>query len=163
MDSEPFLPEITRDPGDLSACAVLMAATDPWITLGVGYDVCLKAFEGECKEVYIVRSAGEIAGFAVLQVCGTFSGYVQTICLGEKFRNRGLGTRLLEFCEKRTLEFSPNLFICVSSFNAGAIRLYKKFGFKLVGELENFVVDGFTELLLRKTVGQRVGYKPSVS
>ncbi len=160
MDSEPLMPEITRNPDDLSKCAAMMAATDPWITLGADYDVCLKAFEGTCKEIYVVRSGSEIAGFAVLQVCGTFSGYIQTICLGEKFRNRGLGTSLLEFCEKRTLEFSPNLFICVSSFNEGAIRLYKKFGFKLVGELENFVVDGFTELLLRKTVGQRVGYKP---
>jgi ribosomal protein S18 acetylase RimI-like enzyme len=163
MDSEPLIPEITRNPADLRICAELMAATDPWITLGAKYDVCLKSFEGECKEVYVIRSGREIAGFAVLQVCGTFSGYIQTICLGEKFRNRGLGSMLLEFCEKRSLEFSPNLFICVSSFNEGAIRLYKKFGFKLVGELENFVVDGFTELLLRKTVGQRVGYKPNRS
>jgi ribosomal protein S18 acetylase RimI-like enzyme len=163
MDSEPLIPEITRNPADLRMCAELMAATDPWITLGAKYDVCLKSFEGECKEVYVIRSGREIAGFAVLQVCGTFSGYIQTICLGEKFRNRGLGSMLLEFCEKRSLEFSPNLFICVSSFNEGAIRLYKKFGFKLVGELENFVVDGFTELLLRKTVGQRVGYKPNRS
>ncbi len=29
----------------------------------------------------------------------------------------------------------------------------------LVGELDNFVKKGFTELLLRKTVGPRVGYK----
>jgi hypothetical protein len=32
-------------------------------------------------------------------------------------------------------------------------------GFKLVGELENFVKEGFSELLLRKTVGPRVGYQ----
>lgn len=160
MDSEPFLPEITGNQDDLSKCAAMMAKTDPWITLGVGYEVCLKAFEGGCKEIYVVRYGGEIAGFVVLQVCGAFSGYIQTICIGENFRNRGLGTKLLEFCEKRILEFSPNIFICVSSFNEGAIRLYKNFGFRLVGELENFVVDGFTELLLRKTVGQRVGYKP---
>ena len=51
------------------------------------------------------------------------------------------------------------VFICVSSFNKGAIRLYNNFGFRLVGELENFVKEGFSELLLRKTVGPRVGYE----
>jgi ribosomal protein S18 acetylase RimI-like enzyme len=163
MDIEPFLTEITNDPDDLSRCAQMMATTDPWITLGVGYEICLKAFEGECRETYVVRFGREIAGFVVLQVCGSFSGYIQTICIGDKFRNRGLGTNLLEFCEKRILEFSPNIFICVSTFNEGAIKLYKKFGFKLVGELENFVANGFTELLLRKTVGPRVGYEPSGS
>ena len=50
------------------------------------------------------------------------------------------------------------MFICVSSFNSGAIKLYYEFGFKLIGEMENFVKEGFTELLLRKTVGPRVGY-----
>ena len=29
---------------------------------------------------------------------------------------------------------------------------------ELIGELENFVKEGFTELLLRKTVGPRSGY-----
>jgi ribosomal protein S18 acetylase RimI-like enzyme len=51
------------------------------------------------------------------------------------------------------------VFICVSSFNKDAARLYYKFGFKLVGELDNFIKEGYTELLLRKTVGPRLGYQ----
>jgi hypothetical protein len=39
------------------------------------------------------------------------------------------------------------------------MKLYYELGFKLVGELENFVKEGFSELLLRKTVGPRVGYQ----
>ena len=101
----------------------------------------------------------DIAGFVILQVCGTFSGYIQTICIREDYRGMGFGTKLLEFCEERILKFSPNIFICVSSFNKGAIKLYYKFGFKLVGELDNFIKEGYTELLLRKTVGPRVGYQ----
>jgi ribosomal protein S18 acetylase RimI-like enzyme len=135
-----------------------MAATDPWITLQMDYRQCLKAFEGVCKEIYIIEYENNIAGFIILQVAGTFSGYIQTICIDEAFRGKGLGKILLRFCENRVLKFSPNLFICVSSFNTGAIKLYYEFGFKLVGELDNFVQEGFTELLLRKTVGPRVGY-----
>jgi len=131
----------------------MMSISDPWITLEIDYNQCLKAFEGSEKEIYVVEIEKEIAGFVILQVGGTFKGYIQTICIGETYRGRGLGKKLLQFCEDRILKISPNIFICVSSFNKGAIRLYDEFGFKLVGELDNFVKKGFTELLLRKTTG----------
>ena len=114
--------------------------------------------KGNVRKYILIKYGNEIAGFVILQICGTFSGYIQTICI-VKYRGKGFGTKLLQFCEERILKFSPNVFICVSSFNHGAIKLYYEFGFKLVGELENFVKEGFTELLLRKTVGPRVGYK----
>jgi [ribosomal protein S18]-alanine N-acetyltransferase len=149
---------LTNNPDDFSVCATMMAATDPWITLGMNYEQCIVAFPGECKEIYIIEYEHNIAGFVILQTGGTFSGYIQTICVDKAFRGKGLGRILLRYCEQRVLQFSPNLFICVSSFNEGAIKLYYDFGFKLVGELDNFVKQGFTELLLRKTVGPRVGY-----
>jgi ribosomal protein S18 acetylase RimI-like enzyme len=148
----------TTDSKDFEICAHLMSATDPWITLQMDYGQCLKAFQGDFKEIYIIEYENDIAGFVILQIAGTFSGYIQTICIGETFRGKGLGKTLLRYCEKRVLKISPNLFICVSSFNKGAIKLYNEFGFRLVGELDNFVKEGFTELLLRKTVGPRVGY-----
>jgi ribosomal-protein-alanine N-acetyltransferase len=151
--------EITKNPKDFEVCALMMAETDPWITLDMNFNQCLKAFEGNCKEIFVLRIENSIAGFVILQVCGTFSGYIQTICISEKYRGKGFGTKLLRFCEARILKFSPNVFICVSSFNKGAIKLYYEFGFKLVGELDNFVKEGLTELLLRKTVGPRAGYK----
>jgi ribosomal protein S18 acetylase RimI-like enzyme len=151
---------ITRDPEDIAACARMMLKTDPWITLGLGYDQCLKAFEGDCREIYILRHDKIIAGFVILQVCGTFSGYIQTICISEEYRGKGYGTMLLKFCEERILKFSPNVFICVSTFNQGAAKLYYELGFRLVGELENFIKEGYSEFLLRKTVGPRIGYHP---
>jgi [ribosomal protein S18]-alanine N-acetyltransferase len=150
---------ITKDSGDFEVCAMMMTKTDPWITLDMNKNQCLKAFEGNCKEIYVLKIENSIAGFVILQVCGTFSGYIQTICISEEYRGMGFGTKLLRFCEERILKFSPNVFICVSSFNKGAIKLYYEFGFKLVGELDNFVKEGLTELLLRKTVGPRAGYK----
>jgi ribosomal-protein-alanine N-acetyltransferase len=156
---ENVLIRITTDPADFTVCARMMSLTDPWVTLEMNKEQCQKAFEGGCKEIYVIEQTDKIAGFVILQTCGTFSGYIQTICIDEAYRGRGLGKMLLSFCEERILKFSPNVFICVSSFNKGAIKLYYEFGFKLIGELENFVKEGFTELLLRKTVGQRVGYQ----
>jgi ribosomal protein S18 acetylase RimI-like enzyme len=155
---ERFLIRITNDRYDIERCAKMMFVTDPWITLGMTYEQCLTAFEGNCKEIYVIETESIVAGFVILQVCGTFSGYIQTICIDEAYRGKGFGKKLLLFCEERIHKFSPNVFICVSSFNKGAIRLYNEFGFKLIGELENFVKEGFTELLLRKTIGPRVGY-----
>jgi [ribosomal protein S18]-alanine N-acetyltransferase len=159
MEKNEIIIRLTKDTHDFEDCALMMSQTDPWITLGMNYDQCLKAFGGNCKEIYIIEAENVIAGFVIIQTCGTFSGYIQTICISKNFRGKGLGKKLLQFCEDRILRFSPNVFICVSSFNLGAIKLYYEFGFKLVGELENFVRDGFTELLLRKTVGPRVGYE----
>jgi [ribosomal protein S18]-alanine N-acetyltransferase len=149
----------TCDQSDFDICARMMTRTDPWITLGMGFSDCLMAFRGECKEVYVLRSEAKIAGFVILQVCGTFSGYIQTICIDEDYRGQGLGTSLLEFCEKRIHKFSPNVFICVSSFNENARKLYLRFGFKPVGLMENFIREGYDELLMRKSSGPRITFK----
>jgi ribosomal-protein-alanine N-acetyltransferase len=149
----------TRNPAVFAACALMMAHSDPWITLGMSYEYCRNAFEGGFREVYVMEDKQELAGFVIMQTLGTFKGYIQTICINESSRGKGLGRKLLQFCEDRILEYSPNIFICVSSFNARAIRLYEELGFKRVGEMDNFIKDGFTELLLRKSFGPLVGYK----
>jgi ribosomal-protein-alanine N-acetyltransferase len=150
--------ERTTNQEDFDYCALMMAKSDPWITLEMGFDLCIQAFAGASKEVYIIRNDEVIAGFVILQMDGTFKGYIQTICISEDFRGKGLGKKLLKFCEERILKISPNIFICVSSFNTGALQLYTDFGFKIVGELNDFVKKGFTELLLRKTIAPIIGY-----
>ena len=48
--------------------------------------------------------------------------------------------------------------MCVSSFNLGARRLYERLGYKVVGELSDYIVRGHSELLLRKTTGPLAGF-----
>ncbi len=154
--------ELTTNPEVFAICARMMVVTDPWITLAMGYEQCLKAFEGAFKEVIVLKKEKEIIGFVIMQTQGTFKGYIQTICIDAAHRGHGYGTQILQFCQERILQYSPNIFICVSSFNHGAIQLYTKFGFEPVGELKDFVKMGFTELLMRKTAGAIVGYKPQL-
>lgn len=148
--------EETKDKNDFVICANMMLKTNPWITLGLNFEQCLVAFEGIGKEVYVLKKEEEILGFVILQIAGTFRGYIQTLCINEDYRGQGLGKKLLYFCEERIRQISPNIFICVSSFNTGALKLYQSMGFRLVGELENFVRNGFTELLLRKSFGPMI-------
>lgn len=148
----------TKDPKVFANCALMMSLSDPWITLGLPYEYCFKAFEGDFREVWLAEYDQDLAGFVIMQTQGTFKGYIQTIFMNTSWRGRGLGKKLIEFSEERIREYSPNIFICVSSFNAGAIRLYEELGYKRVGELENFLKKGYSELLYRKTIGPVVGY-----
>lgn len=154
-----YVLEKTTNQADFDYCALMMAKSDPWITLEMGFDLCSQAFQGAAKEVFVIKINTEIAGFVILQIEGTFKGYIQTICINEDFRGKGLGKTLLNFCEERILKISPNIFICVSSFNTRALQLYTDFGFQIIGELPNFIKDGFTEILLWKSFGPKIGFQ----
>ena len=43
--------------------------------------------------------------------------------------------------------------MCVSSFNTEAQKLYLRLGYEIVGELKDYIVAGYSEILLRKTIG----------
>ena len=148
----------TKDPEVFAECARLMSKSDPWTTLGLPYEYCIKAFEGGFREVFLAECENELAGFVIMQTQGTFKGYIQTVFMKASWRGRGLGKELIQFCEDRILKYSPNVFICVSSFNPGAIRLYEELGYVRVGELKDFLKNGYAELLYRKTMGPIVGY-----
>lgn len=80
-------------------------------------------------------------------------GYIQAVCIHPDHRGQGLGTRLVGFAEARILRESPNVFLCVSSFNRDAQRLYQRLDYKVIGELTRYIVPGHSEILLRKTTG----------
>src|SRR5262245_56052169 len=135
---------------DREWCAQLMAASEPWLTLRRDLDACRVALANPVKERYVVRDDGERAGLLVLDMTGPFPGYIQSICIAPGARNRGLGTQVLAWAETRILRDSPNVFMCVSSFNPDALRLYRRVGYEVVGTLKGFVVDEHDEFLLQK-------------
>jgi len=138
---------------EAEACARMMAGTEPWITLRRDYDACLRVVLDETRERYVAYRGEALAGLLILNVNGAFVGYIQTVCAAPEFRGSGVGTALVAFAEGRIFRDYRNAFICVSDFNHGARRLYERLGYRLVGELTDYVVAGHSELLLRKTRG----------
>ena len=138
---------------DAQACARMMAGSEPWITLNRGYDASLEILRDASKERYVARAGGEVVGFLILNMGGALAGYIQTACVAEKNRGQGIGARLMAFAEERIFRDSPNVFLCVSSFNAGARRLYDRLGYRVVGDLTDYLVAGHSETLMRKTIG----------
>lgn len=144
------------------SCAGFMCQTEPWTRYGLSFADCRKAFEDEGREVYVLETHERIQGFAILQLHGSFKGYIQSLCVRPEFRGQGAGTQLLQFAEARIRKISPNVFICVSDFNTEAARLYFRYGFKKIGELTDFLRPGIAEWLLRKSAGPTIGYQPPV-
>jgi ribosomal-protein-alanine N-acetyltransferase len=138
---------------DAEWCARTMCGSEPWLTLGRSYLASLEIVQNPEREVWLAWQAETRAGFAVLNLKGAFVGYVQTLCIAEPSRGRGLGSELLAFCEARLFRDFKNVFLCVSSFNPRARALYERLGYESVGALRDFVVAGHDEILMRKTRG----------
>jgi ribosomal protein S18 acetylase RimI-like enzyme len=149
----PVIIEPAQDDADRADCARMMCETEPWITLGRSYERCLTAVSDPGRELYVARDGAEVAGFILITMKGQFPGYIASVCVAASARGTGLGTQLVAFAEERIHRESPNVFLCVSSFNHGARRLYERLGYEFVGALKNYIVNGHDELLYRKTIG----------
>ncbi|MCK6558330.1 GNAT family N-acetyltransferase [candidate division KSB1 bacterium] len=144
---------------EIHACAHTMSTSEPWLTLGRSYEESVAVLSDASKEVYVAVAAEELAGFIIINMQGAFRGYIQTVCVMPAWRGQGLGSQLIGFAEARIFRDAPNVFMCVSSFNAGAQKLYRRLGYEVIGELKDYVVAGHAEILLRKTIGPLAGFK----
>ena len=149
IDFEPF---DRRDRKRVEECAALMSGSEPWITLRRTYDDAVKIITEETSEVHLAKLGDEMIGFAIIRMHGAFIGYIQSIVVKSQYRGQGIGRRFMQYLEQRIFREQPNVFICVSSFNPDAKRLYEGLGYKMIGELRDYIVRGHSEILMRKTI-----------
>jgi [ribosomal protein S18]-alanine N-acetyltransferase len=139
---------------EIRVCAEIMTRSDPWVTLGRTMEQAQRILrDREVQETYVALHDTTIVGFVILVVKGAFVGYIRTVAVHADWRSRGLGRRLIWFAEERIFRDSPNVFLCVSSFNPRARDLYERLGYETVGELRDYIVRGHSEWLMRKTLG----------
>ena len=148
------------DDAEARACATIMATNDPWITLGRTFDRCLATMRDEALERYVATSNSEIVGLLLISMRGAFTGYIKSVAVRDDWRSKGVGRALLGFAEERIFRESPNVFICVSSFNPRARSLYERIGYEPVGVLRDFIMRGYDEILFRKTTGPLTEFRP---
>jgi ribosomal protein S18 acetylase RimI-like enzyme len=145
--------ERTSDIAALEWCAGLMAGNEPWITLKRDYSKCMRILEDPLSEVYLLRDRNIPVGFVMIKLKGAFTGYLQTIAIDEKYRGQGIGEAVIKFIEELIFNSFSNVYICASSFNLGAQRLYERLGYEKIGVLKDLVERGYNEILMRKTRG----------
>lgn len=131
--------------------ARLMASSEPWITLGRGFDACREASLDPAYVVLVARRAAAPCGFIRVHPRGVAgSAYVASVAVAESERGKGVGALLLAAAERRFAPASRFLFLCVSSFNVGARRFYERHGYRQYGEFPDYVIEGPSELLMGK-------------
>lgn len=79
----------------------------------------------------------KVVGYLILNklydvVCGIYYGHINFYCVLEKYRNKKIGTKLLEevfnICKKEDIKY---LELTSNSSRVAAHHLYKKFGFNI--------------------------------
>ena len=135
-----------------------MARSEPWISLERGYEESLEILLEPSREVYLAWIREEIVGFIIIEMNGTFKGYIKSICVSPDQRVKGIGSSLMQHAEKRIFSETPNVFLLVSDFNYRARKFYKSLGYEEIGEFKDFIVRGHSEVLMRKTQGPLTEY-----
>ena len=98
----------------------------------------------ECR--LVILDGGELAGWAALRRVDPrwcYRGVAEvSIYVGEKFRGRGLGSRLLTaLCEESEKEGYWTLHSTVLQDNTASLGLHTKCGFRVVGRRERIARD----------------------
>jgi ribosomal-protein-alanine N-acetyltransferase len=131
--------------------AAVMATADPWLTLGVTEEQCRSVCHDLQYIVYIAHYCDQPSGLIILHRHGLAgSPYIKSVAVAANTRSRGVGKALIGFAEDLFRPEAKHIFLCVSSFNRGAQRLYKQLGYRKVGEFEDYVVAGESEWLMHK-------------
>jgi len=81
----------------------------------------------------VVAIDGQVLGYGVMSV-GAGEAHILNLCVGETFRCRGIGKRLLGYLiERGAAAGMGEAFLEVRPSNVAAIRLYLSLGFEQVG------------------------------
>jgi ribosomal-protein-alanine N-acetyltransferase len=108
----------------------------------------------------VATVAEALIGVMVFDLTGVLNGYLQILAVHPEWRGRGVGAQMLAWAEERIFRQSPNVFLCVSSFNERAQEFYQRRGYQRVGALPDFLTAGLAEILLRKTRGAWLAFTP---
>ncbi|HDJ26692.1 MAG: ribosomal-protein-alanine N-acetyltransferase [Thermoplasmata archaeon] len=100
----------------------------------------------------IAEASGRRVGFLMGALYGS-EARVLMVAVVEEFRRRGIGTALMEEFERRAKESgAQRITLEVRTSNDGAIRLYRRLGYRVVGTLISYYADGSDAFLMEKVL-----------
>lgn len=142
---------------DVPALVAVLATSEPWLTLGYRARDWRALLSGPLasRDAWVVSSDGRARGLALVRRGFLAGDYLEVLAVDAACRGAGFGALLLEHVERTAFSRSPNLFVCVSDFNRAARRFYRRHGYAQVGRLDDLLIAGSAEILLRKTTGPR--------
>lgn len=142
-------------PADIPGIASWVAATPLWQRYNVtepGFAERLSNGLANGATIFVAERAGGVLGFVWLVARGAFnrSAYIQLIGVRPDARTGGVGRALMEFAEAQAT--TRDMFLLVSDFNTDAQNFYARLGYKPVGKLDDYVIQGVSELIFQKKI-----------
>ena len=138
--------------GGAAALARAMTAIDPWARLGTDPGALTAYLTGEdahcCRKV--IRVAGADAGVVAVRSPWLHGPYLTLLAVLPPHPAAGIGARVIEWMAGEVRVSAKNIWVCTSSFNDRAQAFYRRHGFTPVGDIDDLVAPGFSEILLRK-------------
>lgn len=141
--------------GEGMALGEAFAVIDPWARYGIAAErlgrLLEPAADGAVRHVARERSDGPPVGVILLRPAWLVGPYIQFLGVVPAAQGHGLGAAMLAWAEAQSRAANQrNLWICVSAFNAGALRLYRRAGFADAAVFDDLIAPGTDEILLRK-------------
>ncbi len=135
-------------------CRRLILSNEPWITLGYGQaEVDSIVRSVATSTLLLARSGDTVVGFA-LSGDGFLRGeYLKILAVDRGVQRQGVGRLLMSALEERAFRSVPNVYLCVSDFNQSARAFYRRLGYGEVGVLDDLLLPGKGEVLMRKSIG----------
>jgi diamine N-acetyltransferase len=137
-----------------SVLAPELAAIDPWARLGSTTERLMAGLTRADDPLLRCRCLlvdGKLAGAMAVRSDWLLGPYLLHLSVLPAFQRQGAGRWMLrEFETEARRAKARNLWVCGSAFNAPALALYQSQGFVRVGLLDDLIVDGLDEVLLRK-------------
>ncbi len=137
---------------DATEISEFLAKMDPWLRLGISSEALFKYLikRDPSLKRYGVYSNLQPIGVLCIKYPWLRGPYIELLGLEDSFQGKGITRHLLAWIECQTLPHAKNIWISASSFNTRATSIYERLGFTRVGILNDLVVEGESEILMRK-------------
>lgn len=97
----------------------------------------MQIVEDELSDVYVVELDGEIAAYiGYMKICDEV--YIANVAVKTKYRGNSFGNDLMDVVTKIADGENYRVTLEVDKRNEKAINLYRKYGFKIMGERKNY-------------------------
>jgi ribosomal protein S18 acetylase RimI-like enzyme len=130
-----------------------LAEVDPWARYAYTPSALtsyLDTFEPDAPRFEIVVDR-KLAGAIGVRRNWLRGPYLQFLGVLPAFQHRGIGSLALSWFENEAhAGRAQNLWVAASDFNTRALAFYERHGFSRVATLEDLIIEGGSEILLRK-------------
>jgi ribosomal protein S18 acetylase RimI-like enzyme len=135
--------------------AQTLVRMEPWYTLNYKMDNLSNYLYRPDPLLYryAIVVNQQIMGVVCVRYPWLQDAYLELLAIYPTCQGQGVGREVLQWIEAELFKVHcHHLWLLVSSFNHQAQRFYQKLGFVEMGQLEDFVVAGYDEILLRKVL-----------